>query len=61
MNTVCVTPKNDTRVPSKPDITSGMSSFRITIERPMPSALHTPIDDKKLKEDIPYSTVRLDH
>ncbi len=42
-NSVSVTPKNAEREPSSPDITSGISSFRITIVNPKPSALKIPI------------------
>jgi hypothetical protein len=40
---VSVTPKNDERVPSNPDITSGIRSFRMTMPSPMPNALKIPI------------------
>jgi hypothetical protein len=38
-----VTPKNAVRVPSNPDITSGIRSFRITIVRPKPNARKIPM------------------
>jgi len=43
MRIICVTPKNAERVPSNPDITSGMRSFKITIVRPKPNALKIPM------------------
>lgn len=42
-STVSVTPKNEERVPSSPDTTSGMSNFRISIAKPKPNALKIPI------------------
>ena len=53
---VLVTPNRASRVASRPDMTPGITAFRITIDRPIPNALKIPILVDKDRE----RTIRFD-